>query len=325
MKMCLAHRWVSLLAVVTALCAAGAVQAQILEETPSARTVALTFDDLPFAGTDLLEVAQVATDALLVALAAVQAPAMGFVVTGSLDGTESEAAARTALVEAWLRAGHRLENHSHTHPHYNTTETADYIADVAEGHRRLQHLVGTRKDQVRWYRAPYNEVGDTAAKRAALLDWLDDHDARLAPFTVEHADWLFDAVYTRALEAGDHDLAARVRTAYIEQLDVAFSFAEELARDTFGREIPQVLLLHANRLNADALPAMLDRLRARGYTFVPVDEAVADPAYTTTNRYEGKWGVSWLHRWRVGLGLPNRLRNEPEPPAWVIDAFEADS
>lgn len=307
-----------------ALLPARPTQAQVPDEVSPARTVALTFDDLPFAGTDRLEVAQVATDALLVALAAAQAPAAGFVVTGYLDGSADEAAARTALVEAWLRAGHRLENHSHSHLHHNTTETAAYLADVAEGHRRLQHLAGTRQDSVRWYRAPYNEVGDTAAKRAALLGWLEDHDARLAPFTVEHADWLFDAVYTRALEAGDHGLAARVRTAYIAQLDTAFAFAEELARDTFGREIPQVLLLHANRINADALPAMLDRLQARGYAFVPMDEAVADPAYATPNRYEGKWGISWLHRWRIGLGLPNRLRDEPEPPTWVVEAFEAD-
>lgn len=301
------------------LLVAGALSAQT--ET-SDRSVAVTFDDLPFAGTDL-GVAEVATDALLVALATRDVPASGFVNTAALDRAGGET--RAALLEAWLDAGHRLENHSRSHPHYNGAEQAVYLADVAEGHDRLAAFLEPWRQAVRWYRAPFNEVGETAEKRRALLDLLASQRVALAPFTVEHSDWMFDAVYRRALDASDHALAARVRTAYVAQLDRALAFAEATSRETFGREIPQVLLLHANRLNADAMPAMLDRMAARGYRFVTLDEASADPAYDTPNAYEGKWGISWLHRWRVGLGLPNALRDEPGPPAWLVEAYETGS
>jgi hypothetical protein len=47
-----------------------------------------------------------------------------------------------------------------------------------------------------------------------------------------------------------------------------------------------------------------------------------DSAYHTPDRYVGRFGPSWLHRWRVGLGLPSRLRDEPDPPQWVLDRYQ---
>lgn len=91
----------------------------------------------------------------------------------------------------------------------------------------------------------------------------------------------------------------------------------------FGRDIPRVLLIHANRLNADTLADRLAALRARGYRFVPPGEALADAAYATPDLYVGPHGPSWLHRWSVAQGTPMRLRDEPDPPAWVLEDWQA--
>jgi hypothetical protein len=90
-----------------------------------------------------------------------------------------------------------------------------------------------------------------------------------------------------------------------------------LAQDTFGRDIPQVLLIHVNRLNADAMPELVRRWKARGYRWITLSDAVKDDAYATRDAYVGISGPSWLHRWRVGLGKPDRQRDEPDPPDWV--------
>ena len=79
-----------------------------------------------------------------------------------------------------------------------------------------------------------------------------------------------------------------------------------------------MLLCHVNRINADAMPELLRRLRARGYAFITLDQAAQDPAYQTADNYVGRHGVSWLHRWRVALNLPPRLDGEPDPPQWVL-------
>ena len=112
-------------------------------------------------------------------------------------------------------------------------------------------------------------------------------------------------------------MAQRISEAYLQQLQLEFDFAEQLSRDTFDREVPQVLLLHANRLNADHLGAVLKKLQERGYRFVSLQQATADPAYAIADGSQGTSGISWLHRWRKTLGQPDRLGEEPPFPAWL--------
>jgi peptidoglycan/xylan/chitin deacetylase (PgdA/CDA1 family) len=288
------------------------------------RTVAITIDDLPFAaGTPPGTLAEVgdATRALQAALARHKVQADLF-VTGSLVEVEGEAPARRALLKSWADAGYRLHNHGYTHSHFSEMAVADYIADVRRGQAVVAGLRAAAGVQAQgaytgFFRAPFNDLGQSADARKALLGALAADGVRLAPFTVEHEDWLFDQAYRRARERQDDALAKRVAAAYLAQLDAALAFAETLSMETFRRGIPQVLLIHANRLNADQLDIMLAWLQARGYRFVTLREAVSDPAYASADGYAGKWGISWLHRWRQALGQQDRRRDEPEAPDWV--------
>ena len=60
---------------------------------------------------------------------------------------------------------------------------------------------------------------------------------------------------------------------------------------------------------------------ARGYRFVPLEEALADPIYGHADTYVRANGISWLHRWTSTEGKP--IRWEPEPPAWIVAANKA--
>jgi hypothetical protein len=93
----------------------------------------------------------------------------------------------------------------------------------------------------------------------------------------------------------------------------------------FGREIPQILLSHANALNARAMPLLLERLEKRGYSFVSLDEALADPAWKSPDGYVGPHGPSWLHRFAAARGedVKALFRAEPEAPKWVAELDRA--
>jgi hypothetical protein len=119
----------------------------------------------------------------------------------------------------------------------------------------------------------------------------------------------------------DEGLAAKVRQAYLDHTFAATAFAETISPKIFGREIPQTLLLHANKLNADTLDEMLRRYRERGYRFISLDQAMADPAYATPDTLVTDFGPTWLWRWRTHLGLNVSFSGDPEPPAWVIALF----
>lgn len=297
--------------------------AHAAEEAGPDRTVAITIDDLPYvAGPDGIEAARDATRRILDALARHDVPASGF-VTGRHVLRDGETDARLDLLRAWRDAGMRLENHGFDHLDYVHTTVPAYLDEVAEGMVFPSRILAESGDRVRWFRAPYNHASPTADKRDALRAWLEARDLGLAPFTVEHADYLWNRVYLDARERGDRDTLDRIATGYLDHLDRAFAFFEDLSRETFGREIPQVFLIHANAIHAEHLDAMLRRLEDRGYRFVSLERATGDPAYASPDGYLGPHGLSWLHRWRIALGLPDRLRDEPDPPRWVLDAWNA--
>jgi hypothetical protein len=66
------------------------------------------------------------------------------------------------------------------------------------------------------------------------------------------------------------------------------------------------------------MPEYLGRLRRRGYSFVTLESAMEDESYRTPDRFVGRFGPSWIHRWRVALDKPSRVKEEPDPPAWVM-------
>ena len=297
------------------------ILALALLAAPPARRIALTFDDLPGVGHPATLAGLRDMNATLVAaLAAAKAPAIGFVNEDKLQ-VEGERDARVALLSAWLDAGLALGNHGYAHKGLTATPLSDYEDDVVRGDAVTRRLLQARGRALTFFRHPFTQTGPTAETKQAFESFLKSRGYRAAPFTIEDSDWVFAALYDDARAKGDAALAARVRAAYLDAQDAAVAFAERLSRETFGREIQEVLLIHVNALNGDAAADVLARLRTRGYAFVTLEDALLDPAYATPDHFVGKFGPSWLHRWRVGKELPDRRRDEPDPPAWVMDAY----
>jgi peptidoglycan/xylan/chitin deacetylase (PgdA/CDA1 family) len=288
---------------------------------PPSRSIAITFDDLP-------GVSQPATAAnldainarLLATLRIGRVPTVGFVNERGVE-VAGEREPRTAILRRWLDAHMELGNHTYSHPDLNKTPPDEYQVDILKGERVTRKLMTERGQSLHWFRHPFTHTGPTAAIKARVDGFLGAHGYDVAPFTIETDDYIFAAVYERAVLAKDEAAADKVMAAYLASTDERVAFCESLADDTFGRDIRQVLLIHVNRLNADAMPELLRRLKARGYSWIPLGEALKDPAYTTRDDYVGPIGPSWLHRWRIALGKPDRMRDEPDAPEWVMKAF----
>ncbi len=85
----------------------------------------------------------------------------------------------------------------------------------------------------------------------------------------------------------------------------------------YGREIPQILLIHCNELNSVAIGEAIGVMRKRGYSFISLDEAVRDEAYQRADSFAGNGG-SWQSR-------TARLKDykiqavSPKFPQWITD------
>ena len=278
------------------------------------RQVAVTFDDVPSVAVSRCTagVARALNRRLLQAIERNGMPATALVVTGP---DRCGADQLDVIVNAWLAAGHEVGSHTFGHRDVDTVPAAVYLADVERAHERLAPLLSARGRQLRYFRHPFLHTGATRAKKDSLDRHLSSRGYRVAPVTIDNQEWVFAEAYARAQHAGDSARVARILPAYLAHLDSSFAYYERLSQRVFRRQIPQVLLLHANQLNADHLDDVARLLRRRGYRFVSLRTALQDSAYRQPDRYVGPRGLSWLQRWALQRGVA--FTREPREPAWL--------
>jgi len=279
------------------------------------RAVAMTIDDLPRGGdggSESLESIRDMTTRLLAPFRDQHIPLTGFVHAGR---TKLNPAELRQVLELWLTAGADLGNHTYTHPGLNTTPVAQYEQNILDNDAALRPILEARGKRLEFFRYPFLQAGPNAEAKHEIEQFLKAHGYRNAPVTFDDSDYMFAAAYLKPGFAG------RVRTEYVPYLESVVAFFEQRSVEVVGSEFPQILLLHANELNAQMMPAILDMFRNRGYRFVSLDEALRDPVYQMPEEYAGRGGFSWIHRWSRTKGMPTK--GEPDEPEWVREASQA--
>src|SRR5580692_5083504 len=295
-------------------------------EQSDQREVCITVDDLPgalpgndFAYGDLKELQKI-NHGIPGALKAHHAWAIGFVNERKLQ-VQGERDARAGLLQMWLDDGLTLGNHNYAHDDFSNTPLQKYEDDLIRGEVVTGALLKAAGQSEKYFRHPYLNTGMTMDVKTAFDTFLKDRGYTIAPVTIEDADYVFNDALGHALEKKDKKMAARAKKEYLEYVDAVFDYAEKESAGMFGRQIPQILLVHDNALNTECLDALLEKLEKRRYKFVSLDTAMADPAYATPDLYVGT-GILWMDRWKLALGMKLDLSKGPEPPGWAEQIFE---
>jgi peptidoglycan/xylan/chitin deacetylase (PgdA/CDA1 family) len=286
---------------------AGAAQTVSLSQS---RSVVLTFDDIPLGqgqpgtrcnGDALRAVNEPITRALL----EIRAPSAAFITTGNVCDRLRPVVLRDIL-RLWKQAGAVIGNHGHRHLSLSRVPLEEYTTDL----RLADSLISRASPGYaasRYLRHPFLHAGPDTATANGLERWLERRDFTVAPVTIDNNEWVYARAYTLALGRNDSAMLGRLVPAYLEHIDQAFAFAESMSVRVVGEEIPQILLLHANELNRDHIRDVLRVIQRRGYRFIPLDQALAHPAYQRRSHYFGPWGISWLLRW------------SPDSTVWRMD------
>lgn len=321
--LCLLLAWISLTPA-TAAPAPPAVPmttAGVAEPLPD-RRIAITFDDLPWVMTRDDAPAHLAEEhaRLLDGLRQAGVPAIGFVNEGKLYVGNTLRPERVRMLGDWLGAGHELGNHTRWHSDLHAVGLKAFKADILQGELRLRPMLAKRGLKLRWFRHPFLRTGRTAGEKAAVDDFLAKRGYRVAPVTVNSSEWIFALAYRNALAKGaDADTLGKLRSEYIAYMLAVLIHYEKRSVDLFGFEVPQVLLLHANEINAATLPELVAAIRARGYRFVTLDDATSDPSYRHPDTYTGELGTSWINRWAKTEDRPATFYGgKPRTVEWVM-------
>jgi len=289
------------------------------------KQVCFSFDDLPVVSygiTDTIYQKKL-LNKLVSSLCNNKIPAIGFVNEGKLYDKEVLDQFQVNLLKGWADSGLDLGNHTYSHPDYNAVTFTDYSQDILKGETITKEILKDLGKVIRYFRHPFLHVGNSKVKADSLSDFLANKGYQIAPVTIDNDDYLFALAYKRAAVKKDSGLMTQIGRDYVKYMEKKLNYFEKQANRLFGRDINQILLLHASLINSDYIDSLIFMFKRNNYIFVSMDKATEDKAYKTDITVFGKMGISWLDRWALSEGKQKDFfRDDPATPDYIIKLAE---
>ncbi len=202
------------------------------------------------------------------------------------------------LLEMWIQNRNSIAgNHSYSHARYSAVGFDKFVQEIEKGEILTKEYAANYKKGLKYFRFPYNDMGEDSTQHKQIRDFLKSKDYVIAPFTVESSDWMYNYVYLHYLNTGEIDKAAAIGEQYVKKTIELLSFYESMANTIYKRSIKHIYLCHDNAINTDYLEEIITRLKQEEYDIVSFEESLTDPIYTQKDSYYKKWGISWLYRY----------------------------
>ncbi len=286
------------------------------------KQVCFTIDDLPVATLSFRsnEFQKTVTTKLLHSLSKHKIPAIGFVNEGKLYDANQQDTSKINLLRKWLDSGLDLGNHTFSHMNYHNVNTKKYFDDIIKGERVTRPLMASYGKSLKYFRHPFLHSGESKEKADSLLVFLKTTSYIEAPVTIDNSDWIFSLAYDSAMVKGDTTLMNSIGTTYVAYMEKKLKYFESQSIKLFGRNIKQILLIHANALNADYLNELAVMYERNNYEFISLSQTLEDDAYLTKiTAFNHNWGISWLDRWALSMGKKGEFfKDEPTTPQYIM-------
>ncbi|KTD72949.1 polysaccharide deacetylase family protein [Legionella tucsonensis] len=238
------------------------------------KEIAITIDDLPFVGSGTstpasLKRTQDRFMAIVNALVNNQVPATGFVIGEAVAKNEWD------LLETFRNQGFALGNHTYTHNSLNNMSADKYIADID----RADTVLAPVLTEPKYFRYPYLAEG-TGQKKQKVYDYLAAHQYTIAPVTIDSKDYEFNARFYRIPYRKRAQNLPAFKKRYLAYIWQQTLRAEKNAK---GKNVKQILLIHANLLNSLCLEDIIEMYRKNGYKFISLADALKNNTAQSLN------------------------------------------
>jgi len=201
-------------------------------------------------------------------------PTVDFVVGHALD---------PGVQEAWLRSGNLIGNMTYSREKPKKATAEAFIESVNRNDEQLGPLWAKFPPKQKYFRFPGLTLDKDEHKLEQIRSYLNQKGYVEVPATIDAWDDLISQSYCGALARGDHACASFIKAAFKSSLLERAVRAREAALTISGREIKHILLIKSNQLTCDLLGEMLAWYKALGARFIPLDEALRDPFYSSSN------------------------------------------
>lgn len=291
-----------------------------LSASAQKRSVAITIDDVP--NVRLFE-ASGKSSGLLKRLDSLNLPIAIFVNEARLEDNPA-LEQNKALLQSWVSRKYiTVGNHSYSHPNYAEVGFQAFSDEVLKGEKLSRPMAKKAGKKLEYFRFPFNAMGKDSLEHIRMQQFLTRHGYKSTPFTVESEDWIYTQLYEKALREGRPDDARVIGNRYVALSLRRFDYFDSLATAVTGQPVKQIYLCHDNRLNADFLPVLIQKLKRKSYRFISLTEAMSDPAYALPVFYYGNAGFSWVYRWMKDIGQRRAAMRAEPSDAETQHAYEA--
>lgn len=151
-------------------------------------------------------------------------------------------------VKEIAKRGHDVGNHSDTHAHMTQISKTDQINEIEECNKKIEAI--TKRDTT-LFRPPYGEYDN------AVVEACDSTDMYCVQWDIDSLDWK---------DPSPQDMVSRIES---------------------NLKNGSIILLHNGAKNTpEALPLIIEAIKAKGYKIVPISKLIPKGSYHTD--HEGK-------------------------------------
>lgn len=223
------------------------------------KAIAITIDDLPFVG----EYRNFHLNMMMNTMKDQKITATGFIIAKEVRPDNWE------MLHKFRDAGFGLGNHTYSHANLNKLKTREYIQEIKEADSLLLPVLTEPK----YFRYPYLAMS-SGNKKNKILCYLEKHHYQVAPITIDSKDFVFNQRLLSVPELGRRTYLEELKPFYLDFIWQQTLKAEEHTQYHHNQDQAQILLIHANLLNAYVLPDIIKLYKHNGYTFVSLENAL---------------------------------------------------
>jgi peptidoglycan/xylan/chitin deacetylase (PgdA/CDA1 family) len=172
--------------------------------------------------------------------------AMVFANTGRIM---NDVAKGKNTLRRWLFDGHKVGNHTYSHPLLSNVSPFEYKLDIIKGEPVLKSVLCEFNQELTYFRYPYLDYGKGEVKEN-IADFLELRGYEVVGITIDSMDWR----YNSRMYKGD----LKARRDYVEH-------AKEELDKAFGKRKKDIILFHVNSINTKCLDEILTYAKKLGY------------------------------------------------------------
>lgn len=186
------------------------------------------------------------------------------------------------VLASWNTAGHRIANHTMTHPNFNSKSMS--VEKFEWELLANDSLIKSYSNYLPFFRFPYLKEGNTAEKVQAFRLFMQEKGYSNGHVTIDASDWYVDSRLVQRLREDSTANLEGFRKFYIAHLFDRATYYENLSHTLTGRHIHHVILLHHNLAAALFLGDLIQYFKDKGWNVMDADKAYSDPVYSTVTK-----------------------------------------